>query len=70
MTEEKTKMDLRSKAFWMKVASVFTLIWIPVVLMYTQGQADHWLSNTMFLGPMLVWAVVLIVFRKSNEIDQ
>jgi hypothetical protein len=67
MIEPQSKLDLHSKFFWKRVASVFTLIWIPLVIIYTQGKEDHWLSNTIFLVPLFVWGVILFIFRKSRE---
>jgi len=70
MTQEKTPLNLRAKPFWMKAASIFTLAWIPFVLVYTEGQAEHWLNNTMFLVPIAFWAVVLVIFRKPADSNQ
>ncbi|NVK19427.1 MAG: hypothetical protein HWE30_12080 [Methylocystaceae bacterium] len=59
--------QLKTKAFWRRAAAIFTLVWIGFVVVFTQGEEDHWLNHTMFLLPIAFWAVVLFVFRKEER---
>ncbi|MDV7339542.1 hypothetical protein RYZ26_08060 [Terasakiella sp. A23] len=58
----------KTRRFWQLVAAIFSIVWISFVVVFTQGQEEHWLNNTMFLLPIAVWAGVIIAFR--NERDQ
>ena len=60
-------MDWKQKPFWMRLAAIFTLAWIAFVVMFTEGDEQHWLNHTMFLLPIAVWGVILFVFRKPDR---
>lgn len=57
----------KQKPFWMRVAAVFSIVWIGLVVVLTKGQQDHWLNHTMFLLPIAIWVAVLLVFKKRSD---
>lgn len=57
----------KTKTFWRRAAAIFAMVWIAFVVVFTQGDAEHWLNHTMFLLPIAVWVVVLVVFRKEKN---
>lgn len=59
-------MNWKTKPFWTRLAAIFTIVWIGVVIVVTKGDAEHWLNNTMFLLPIALWATILFVFRKDR----
>ena len=59
--------QFKTKAFWRRFAAIFTLVWIGFVVVFTQGDSEHWLNHTMFLLPIAVWAAVLFIFRKEER---
>jgi len=60
-------MNWKEKPFWTRLAAIFTIVWVVLVIMLTKGDEGHWLNHTMFLLPIAVWAGVLFAFRKPDR---